>query len=102
MKQSITGTVTRVMEGTGNFFIAPDDESALAHLDLDGHRVGAGEISAQLVNATRPKLRPFGADLPEVGDTVTLDLIAEAPDPPRRAAPKRRGGGGDDAETPSE
>lgn len=86
MKQVIAGKVSRVIEATGNFFVTPDDPGALAFMDVDGHRVGDGEISAHLVNAGRPKIRAYAGEPPTVGDDVTLELVIELPDPP----PSRR------------
>jgi hypothetical protein len=77
MATKIKGTVTRVLPDTGNFFMAPEDPVALRNIDVDGHRVGDGEISAGLLNANRPKFRPYGGALPKVGDEVDLELIRD-------------------------
>jgi hypothetical protein len=82
MIQTIAGKVSRVIDATGNFFIYPDDPSAVGFMDVDGHRVGDGEISAHLINAQRPKIRQYAGAAPAVGDPVTLELIVEVPDPP--------------------
>lgn len=82
MIQTIAGKVSRIIDATGNFFITPDDPGAANYMDVDGHRVGDGEISAHLVNAQRPKIRQYAGPAPAIGDAVTLELIIEVPDPP--------------------
>lgn len=81
MATKIKGTVTRVMPNTGNFFLkpTPDDEVALRSIDVDGHRVGDGEISSTnlSVDRPRPKFKPWTAALPKVGDDVELELVKE-------------------------
>jgi hypothetical protein len=71
----ITGKVTRVMPETNNFFILPDNPRALSSTDIDGHRCGLGEVSANLLNARASKLARYPLPLPAVGDIVTLDVL---------------------------
>jgi hypothetical protein len=72
----IKGTVTRVVSDTNFFFRASEpDEETLRHINLDGHRAGVDELSAERVNASKPRFRPFKGDLPEVGDEVSLELV---------------------------
>lgn len=71
----ITGVVTRVLPNNNNFFILPSNGRSLTSSDLDGHRVGLGEISANLLNARVTKIQRYPLPLPSVGDTVTLDLV---------------------------
>ena len=77
MATKIKGTVTRVMPNANNFFIKPEDEVALRAIDVDGHRVGDGELSAGNLNAQRAKFRTWTAALPKVGDEVELELIKD-------------------------
>ena len=72
----IKGTVTRVVSDT-NFFFRPSepDEETLRHVDLNGHRVGSDELSAEKVNAPKPRFKPYKDALPEVGAEVTLELV---------------------------
>ena len=74
---SIKGTVSRVVSPT-NFFVTPDDNSH-ATVDLEGHRVGAGEISVEchpgeLAKGNGSKLRAWRRPLPKVGDKVELPI----------------------------
>lgn len=76
---TIKGTVTRVIPNSNNFFMRPEAkyEVALRHVDVDGHRVGDGELSAANLNARSSKFKAWTHDLPEVGDTVEIELIKE-------------------------
>ncbi|HZE50652.1 MAG TPA: hypothetical protein VE074_13875 [Jatrophihabitantaceae bacterium] len=76
MVTSIKGTVTRVVSDT-NFFIraSSPDEATLRFINLDGHRVGVEELSAEKVNANKPRFKPYKGELPAAGDEVTLDLV---------------------------
>jgi hypothetical protein len=73
---SIKGTVTRLAGGSNFFFRVTDpDEATQRHLNLDGHRVGTDEISAEKLNASTPKLRRYEGELPKIGDAVELVLV---------------------------
>lgn len=76
---TIKGTVTRVIPNSNNFFMrpGPEDEVALRNIDVDGHRVGDGELSAANLNARSPKFKAWTHDLPKVGAAVELELIKE-------------------------
>jgi hypothetical protein len=74
---TIKGTVTRVVSDT-NFFISPDDGGHRS-VDLEGHRVGNGEISvechpSELAKGSRSRLRPWKGKLPKVGEKVELQV----------------------------
>lgn len=74
---TIKGTVTRVVSDT-NFFFVPDDHGHRS-IDLEGHRVGAGEISvechpSELAKGNATKLRPWRSRLPKVGDKVEVPI----------------------------
>lgn len=72
----VKGTVTRVVSETNFFFRATEpDEATLRHIDLDGHRVGVDELSAEKVNAARHRFKPYRDELPEVGAEVSLELV---------------------------
>lgn len=77
MATKIKGTVTRVMPNQNNFFVKPEDEVALRHVDVDGHRVGDGELSAANLSAQKPKFKSWTAALPKVGDDVELELLKD-------------------------
>jgi hypothetical protein len=74
---TIKGTVTRVVSDTNFFVVIPDNSHR--SMDLEGHRVGAGELSvechpAELAKGNPAKLRPWKGKLPKVGDTVELQV----------------------------
>jgi hypothetical protein len=71
----ITGIVTRVDPPTGNFYMLPNNPRALGGTDLDGHRCGLNELSANLLNARAGKFKRFPFPLPAVGDVVQLEML---------------------------
>jgi hypothetical protein len=77
MATTIKGKVTRVLPNQNNFFFRPDEDQDLRHLDIDGHRVGEGEVSAQNINSNKPKLKAWTNDLPKLGDHIELALAKE-------------------------
>jgi hypothetical protein len=77
---TIKATVTRVVSDS-NFFVTPDDHGHRS-VDLEGHRVGSGEISVEchpteLAKGNRAKLRPWRGKLPKVGDKVELQVATQ-------------------------
>jgi hypothetical protein len=76
---TIKGTVTRIVSET-NFFVTPDDHGHRS-INLEGHRVGAGEISvecgpAELAKGNAAKIRPWRGKLPKVGQVVELQVAS--------------------------
>ena len=72
---SIKGTVTRHVSESNFYFRATDpDEATLRHIDLDGHRAGVDELSAEKLSGRKSKFKAWTGDLPEVGADVSLEL----------------------------
>lgn len=74
---TIKATVTRIVSDT-NFFFVPDDHGHRS-IDLEGHRVGHGELSlecnpVELAKGNQSKIRPWKGKLPKVGDHVELQV----------------------------
>lgn len=72
---TIKGTVTRVVSES-NFYIIPIDHGHRS-MDLEGHRVGSGEISiechpTELAKGNPSKIARWTGKLPKPGDTVEV------------------------------